>query len=81
MNKRLESLLERAASWPQEAQDEAERALRAIEQKLLDGDLALVRDRIGQSLSDPRPDVSVDESFERIEQLHVKHVKTRDDVA
>jgi hypothetical protein len=81
MNKSLESLLQRAATWPPEAQDEAERALRAIEQKHVEGDLGRVRDRIAQSLSDPRPDVSLDDAFERIELLHAKRVKAGGDVA
>ena len=33
MNKRLESLIDRVPTWPQEAQDEAARALMAIEEK------------------------------------------------
>jgi hypothetical protein len=33
MNKTLESLIDRVAQWPQEAQDEAARALAAIEEK------------------------------------------------
>jgi hypothetical protein len=35
MNKQLESLLQRATAWPEEAQDEAVRALTAIEEKHL----------------------------------------------
>lgn len=34
MNKRLETLLERVATWPQEAQDDAATALADIEQKV-----------------------------------------------
>jgi hypothetical protein len=78
MNKRLEALLQRASTWPQEAQDEAERALRAIEQKHSEGDLGLVRDRIERSLSDPRPDVSLNEAFERIDDVHAKRLKAGD---
>ncbi len=33
MNKRLESIIDRVATWPEEAQDEAVRALTAIERK------------------------------------------------
>jgi len=34
MNKRLESLLDRVATWPQEAQDDAAMALADIEEKV-----------------------------------------------
>ena len=33
MNKKLESLMERVPTWPEEAQDEAVRALTAIEEQ------------------------------------------------
>jgi hypothetical protein len=33
MNKRLEAIIDRVLTWPEEAQDEAEQALAAIEQK------------------------------------------------
>jgi hypothetical protein len=34
MNKRLETLLDRVATWPQEAQDDAAMALSDIEEKV-----------------------------------------------
>lgn len=48
MNKRLESLLERASAWPEEAQDEAALALAAIEEKHFGGDLAAIRQQIAR---------------------------------
>jgi hypothetical protein len=53
MNKRLESLLERAPAWPEEAQDEAVRALTAIEEKHAGGraaKLAALRETIDRSI-------------------------------
>jgi hypothetical protein len=81
MNKQLEALMERAAAWPEPAQEEAVRALAAIEEKHLGGDLAAARDRIERSLADPRPDVPLDEAFERVERVHAKRMKARGDAA
>ena len=58
MNKRLESLLERAVTWPEAAQDEAVRALTAIEEKHLprlteaerEAKLAALRETINRSI-------------------------------
>jgi hypothetical protein len=57
MNKQLESLLERAAAWPEAAQDEAVRVLTAIERKYAplneterEAKLAALRDTINRSI-------------------------------
>jgi hypothetical protein len=62
MNKLLAALLERAASWPREAQDEAVRALAAIERRHVvaasagdqgrDARLADLRATLDRSISD-----------------------------
>ena len=38
------------------------------------GRLAAMRARVRRSLNDPRPDVPLEEAFERIERLHAKSV-------
>ena len=81
MSKTLESLIERAARWPQEAQEEAARALAGIEQKYLGGNIDEIRRRISASLADARSDVPADGAFERIERLHAKRMKPRGDAA
>jgi hypothetical protein len=81
MSKTLQTLIERAAKWPEEARDEAARALAAIEQKHLGGDLEEIRTKIAASLADARPDVSVDDAFGRIERLHAERMKPRGDAA
>jgi hypothetical protein len=60
MNKRLESLIDRVPTWPQEAQDEAVRALTEIEEKHVgaprpftpeeDAKLAALRETINRSI-------------------------------
>jgi hypothetical protein len=83
MNKRLEFLFERAAAWPEEAQEEAVRALTDIERKHVsrDEDLAQVREQVEGSLSDERPDVPLDDAFERIERLHAERRKASGDAS
>ncbi len=43
--------------WTRQRDEDAER-------------LAAIRSRIGRSIDDPRPDVPLDEAFDRIEQRH-----------
>jgi hypothetical protein len=39
--------------------------------------LAAIRARIRRSLNDPRPDVPLEEAFNRIEKLHANIIKSR----
>jgi hypothetical protein len=58
MNKRLEAIIDRVLTWPEEAQDEAEQALAAIEEKHLrppltpeeEAKLAALRETINRSI-------------------------------
>jgi hypothetical protein len=58
MNKRLEAIIDRVLSWPEKAQDEAEQALAAIEQKHVrptltpedEAKLAALRETINRSI-------------------------------
>jgi hypothetical protein len=81
MNQKLAVLLQRVAEWPEAAQDEAVRALAAIEEKQVGGNLSDARSRIARSLADPRPDIPLDQAFDNIELLHAQRLKARGDVA
>jgi hypothetical protein len=70
MNSELKSLMLRAAGWPEVAQQEAVLALAKIERKHLDGNIEALQSRIHRSLADSRPDLDLDEAFDRIERLH-----------
>jgi hypothetical protein len=58
MNKRLEAIIDRVLTWPEAAQDEAERALAAIEERYLsrkltpedEAKLAALRETINRSI-------------------------------
>ena len=75
------------ASWPEEVQKEAIRALSAIEEKHLRGDpeasiisdkdIEAVRSEIRRSLADPRPDRTLEQSFEGVERLHAERLKAQ----
>ena len=43
--------------------------------------IASIRARIRHSLDDPRPDVPLEEAFDRIEQLYLQRRKTRGEAA
>jgi antitoxin ParD1/3/4 len=51
-------------AWQRQRREHAER-------------IAAIRARIRRSLEDPRPDVPIDEAFERIEKLHAETMKGR----
>lgn len=59
-----EALRDAVRIWQRERREYAER-------------IKSIRARIRRSLDDPRPDVDLDEAFERIEKLHVETVRTR----
>jgi hypothetical protein len=81
MNKTLEQLMERASGWPEEAQSEAARALSVIEEEYVGGsvasdkDIAAVRAKLQSSIADPRSDIPLDQSFNRIEHNHAERMK------
>ncbi len=86
MSKRLESLIERVSTWPQEAQEEAARLLEQVERQFAEtidpqfspAEVELLRIKIDESLAAPGPDVSLDEAFARIRELHAKRVAESD---
>jgi hypothetical protein len=88
MNKVLEQLMERASGWPEEAQSEAVHALSVIEEKYVSGsdaeaskgsdkDIEAVRAKLKNSIADPRPDIPLDQSFDRMEHHHAERMKAR----
>jgi antitoxin ParD1/3/4 len=59
-----EAMRDAVRVWQRQRLEEAER-------------LAAIRARVRRSLADPRPDVPLEEAFERIERLHANSVKSR----
>jgi antitoxin ParD1/3/4 len=76
----LRAIRESVASGEYASTSEAMRdAVRVWQrQRLEDAErLAAIRARVRRSLDDPRPDVPLEEAFERIERLHATSVKSR----
>jgi antitoxin ParD1/3/4 len=76
----LRAIRESVASGEYASTSEAMRdAVRVWQrQRLEDAErLAAIRARVRRSLDDPRPDVPLEEAFERIERLHAASVKSR----
>ncbi len=61
-----EAMRDAVRAWQRQRREDTER-------------LAAIRARIRRSLDDPRPDVPLEEAFERIEKLHKKTMKARRD--
>jgi hypothetical protein len=71
-SKKLEEVLERAKTWPEEIQDEAAETLLSLEQGLVDGSVLTPQDReaLAKSADDVRqgrfvPDTTLIDFFER----------------